>query len=308
MIARGATRRDVLATIAGGAILGAVWGAAFPALAMEGRPTIAVIGEQNAQLALIDAGSARALVFIGEPDDALLERLPAMLTVFRQRIDLVIGSAPTLAAHAGALSVRWNVRHAVTVSPAHESPSLPIPSTTVSDALDIALGEHVTLEIRVGHRDEWRTPDPGSGQPLWSLHVRRDTAAVTIVPDARSFAATLPGPSAVLIAPSAPSPELRAKSPARSLAINFDSESIDPAAGRRRGVDAHFSTRHRPLRPHYGRRRAAGVDGPSRRGLDGSGIARPVLLGSHPVPQHLALPARSGSWLLRRLRRRSRSR
>lgn len=228
MIDRAATRRDVIATIAGGAVLGAVWGAAFPALAMEGRPTIAVVGEQNAQLALIDAGSVRAMIFIGEPDVALMERLPAMLTVFRQRIDIVIGSVFALVAQAGALSDRWKVRHAVAICPVNGSPSLSIPSTTVSDALDIALEERVTLEIRVGHREEWRTPDPGSGPPLWSMHVRRDATAVSIVPDARSFAATLPGPSAVLIAPSAPSPEIRSKAPANSLAINFDSESIDP--------------------------------------------------------------------------------
>ncbi len=231
MTEQSATRRDLVATIAGGAVLGAVWGAAFPALAMEGRPTIAVVGADNAQLALIDAGSARALVFIGEPDDALLERLPAMLTVFRQRIDLVVGSLPALDAHAKDLSDRWSIRHAVMISATDDASTLPFTSNTVSGALDIALGEHVMLKIRVGHRDEWRTPDPGSGPPLWSIRVVRNTDVVSIVPDARSFGATLPGPAAVLISPSAPSPELRAKSPTNAIAINFDSESIDPSPG-----------------------------------------------------------------------------
>lgn len=224
----GTTRRELIATVAGGTVIGAMWGAAFPVLAMEGRPTIAVVGKDDAQLVLVDSGSARVLVLVGEPDNSLLDRLPAMLTVFRQRIDLVVGSLPALTAHIGALAYRWSLRQAIVLNATSDAPSLPIASDVVSNSLDVTLGNSVTLEIRVGHRDEWRTPVAGTLAPLWSIRVAQGDAAVSIVPDARSFAAMLPGPAAVLVSPSAPSPEVRAKGPTRSLAINFDSESIDP--------------------------------------------------------------------------------
>lgn len=223
----GANRREVVATIAGGAVLGALWGAAFPVLATEGRPTIAVIGERNAQVAVIDAGAARFLVLVGEPGESLLRRLPAMLTVFRQRIDVLVGTSPALVSHAHTVARKWRVRHAIVVSDTSDAPSLLMPSTIVADGIDISVGEKVRMELRIGHRDQWRWREPG-GMPMWSLRIMRGQSTVSIVPDVRSFAAIPPGPSALLIAPTAPPPELRAISPANALAVNYDSESIDP--------------------------------------------------------------------------------
>lgn len=225
-------RREVVATIAAGAVLGAVWGAAFPVLATEGRPTIAVIGERNAQLALVDAGAARLLVLVGEPDDRLLQRLPAMLTVFRQRIDVIVGTSTALIAHSQSLVRRWRVRHAIVMSNTADAPSLPVPATVVADGVDIEAGDTTRLALRIGYRDEWRLRGPG-GAPMWSLRIARGDSVVSIVPDARSFAAVPPGTSAVLVSPSAPPSELRAVSPASALAVNYDSDSIasPPGAG-----------------------------------------------------------------------------
>src|SRR5690606_41835668 len=61
------SRRAAFSSVASGLVLGAVWGATFPIVASESRPSIAIVGHRGAQLVLIDSGKARALVFLGDP-------------------------------------------------------------------------------------------------------------------------------------------------------------------------------------------------------------------------------------------------
>jgi hypothetical protein len=222
------SRREVASTIAGGALLGAIWGAAFPALATERRPTLAVIGKQTSQLTLLDSGLARALIISGEPDDDLFERLPAVMTVFRQRMDLIIGGSPILVARAKELADRWRARHAIVLSGSRSAPSLPMSSTVVSDVRQLSLGNEMSLQIRIGHRHEWRAATSSRSIPLWGISIHSQAARIAIAPDLASFLAVPPEPSSLLVAPDKPGQEMFTRGPAKAVAVNYDSSTLDP--------------------------------------------------------------------------------
>lgn len=223
-------RRNLVATIAGGALLGGLWGAAFPALATERRPTVSVVGEDNSQVVLVDSGTARALILAGEPEESLFEELPAMMTVFRQRIDLLIGGGPAIQSHVARLASRWRIRHALVMSTGVDAPSLPIASTVVSEAVDVELSTTVRGSVHIGHRNEWMAGAPAAQTPLWAIRIASGRASITIAPDVRSYAAIAPAPASVLVAPHAPSTALLAVSPVGAMAVNYDSHTIDPPA------------------------------------------------------------------------------
>lgn len=224
----GINRRELTSTIAGGALLGAIWGATFPILATERRPTLAVVGKGQTQLALLDSGQARALILSGEPDDDLLERLPAVMTAFRQRIDVIIGGSPMLMARTAELARRWRIRHAIVISGSRDAPSLPISSTVVSDARHLTLGTDMTLTLTIGHRHEWRSVTTSRSVPLWSINIEAHGGRVAITPDVTSFAAVPPERASLLVAPDMPGHELFARSPATAVAVNYDSSTINP--------------------------------------------------------------------------------
>lgn len=221
------SRRDLIATVTGGALLGALWGAAFPIVATERRPTIAVVGHRNAQVILIDVSSARVLLLSGEPDDEVLEVLPAMMTVFRQRIDVLIATPQVLGQHAMSFRKRWRVRHAIALG--HGPRPSAIPTTFVTDALDVSLDDDALMLLRIGHRSRWQTDTVPQSSDLWCATLQTPAGNVTIAPDVTSISAVGPEASTLMIVPDAPAPEILAVSPASALALNYDSDSIRTA-------------------------------------------------------------------------------
>lgn len=225
------SRRDLIATITGGAFLGAIWGAAFPIVATERRPTIAVVGHHHAQIALIDTSSARVLVMSGEPDDDLLDTLPAMLTVFRQRIDLIVASPEVLTQHAPKLRDRWRIRHAIALAGTSAQVPMAMPTTVVDSGVDVRLDDATNMMVRMGHRRGWIAGTGASSSALWCLTLDTSAGNIAVVPNVASVAAIGPPPATLLIAPDAPAPELQGISPAAALAVNYDSDSIRTMPG-----------------------------------------------------------------------------
>lgn len=222
----GRSRRDLIATVAGGTLLGALWGAAFPIVATERRPTISVVGHHRAQVALLDTSSSRVLLLSGEPDDKLLESLPAIMTMFRQRIDLIVATTSVLSHHAATLGRRWRIRHALALEGRSADIALSLPTSVVEDGIDARLDEHTHLRIRMGHRLEWMSALPGQESPLWCVTMETRAGNVVMVPDIGSFAAIGPPAATLLIAPDAPATELIRISPASAMAVNYDSDTI----------------------------------------------------------------------------------
>jgi hypothetical protein len=217
-------RRDLVTTIAVGALIGGVWGAAFPAVASESRPSVAVVGEGKSQIVLIDSTDVRALLLVGSPNPSLMECLPAMMTLFRQRVDLVIGSRSMLEAEAMALRDRWSLSHAISLQTALEPVALAMPATVVTDSLAIDLGAGLNLTVRIGHRDEWRTGHPQRTEPLWSVELMHAGGTIAIAPDVPSLEATGTGASSMLLMPEAPRHSVLRIHPTSALAVNYDSE------------------------------------------------------------------------------------
>lgn len=224
---RRATRRQAIATIASGAVLGGIWGAAFPALAMESRPTLSVVGRRNAQVVLIDSTDARALVLVGAPDDDLMSRLPAMMTMFRQRIDLIVGAQSILATRADRLRDRWTIIHAISLQSNETGEFLSMPATRVTGDIGISLGGGLSLICRVGHRDEWRSNGVKRESPLWTATLTHTGGTTVIAPDTASIAATSPPAASLIVTPDIPSPEVARRYPSRGFAANYDSASVE---------------------------------------------------------------------------------
>jgi hypothetical protein len=222
------SRRSVLATVVSGAVLGGIWGAAFPLVASENRPSLSVVGHKGAQLILIDSSEARALVMVGEPDDLLMDSLPAMMTLFRQRIDLLVAAQPVLVRHARRLQNRWAIRHALALEshPALDVP--PVPTTSVSDVVSVSLGRSITLQCEVAHRNDWDARVAPTDQILWTASLRHPGGQTVIASDMHSLDASSHRSGTLLI-----SPEIPLDGAARNfgaLACNYDSEAFEDAA------------------------------------------------------------------------------
>jgi hypothetical protein len=223
------SRRGLIATITGGSILGGIWATAFPALAMENRPTLALVGHRGAQLMVLDSSRARALILVGEPDDTLMSMLPAIMTVFRQRIDLMIGPGVVLAQHAGMLASRWSIERAITLGQAAPGEALAIPTTVLAGTIRLNLGAETTIVCRVGHRDEWKSDPPERASLFWTLTISHPGGAVTIAPDPLSLEVAAAPPATLLISPDIPPEEAVRRAPAEAFACNYDTDTIDRA-------------------------------------------------------------------------------
>jgi hypothetical protein len=162
----------------------------------------------------------------GEPDDELLETLPAIMTVFRQRIDLLVATPRVLAGRGIDLQRRWRIRHAISLGVSDVAPPSALPTTVVRDALDVSLNEDTRLLLRMGYRNAWRADEASPGSSLWNATLETPAGRVTIAPDVPSIAAIAPAPSALLIVPDAPAPEILGVSPSSGLAVNYDSDSL----------------------------------------------------------------------------------
>jgi hypothetical protein len=230
---RPVNRRELFTTIAGGVVLGGLWGVAFPVFARENRPSVAIVGHRHAQIALVDSSSARALILLGEPDDRLIDQLPAMMTLFRQRIDLVIGSDTALAPSAADLNARWTTKQAIAFQSTTRASNPPIPTITVLTPISIDLDGHVTLVCSPGHRDEWLASSPQRTSPIWSIELRHSGSTIVFAPDALSLASATPASATMIVTPDAPSQATLRRTTASAWAVNHDTvnEYFKPSDG-----------------------------------------------------------------------------
>jgi hypothetical protein len=224
------SRRAAFSSVASGIVLGTIWGATFPIVASENRPSLIVIGHHSSQIVLVDSGEARALVFLGVPDDALIERIPSMMTLFRQRIDIVIGTKSVLEQRAIASRSRWKIRHAIMMSGRTTTPGVNMPTTVISDSASIDLGRGMTLRCSVGHRNEWLVGNAAIPE-LWMTLVSHPSGDVALVPDEPSIEALGPLDATLIVMPEPAPSRITSMTPAKAIAINYDSDAAEEDAG-----------------------------------------------------------------------------
>jgi hypothetical protein len=224
-----ASRRSVVATLLSGAVLGGMWGAAFPVFASENRPSMAVVGHKGAQIVLLDSSEARVLLLVGDPDERLFDTLPAMMTLFRQRIDVLVASQPVLLRHVRELQDRWTIRHAISIQHRPELETASIPTTPVTDVVSVSLGANITLECQVSHRREWDARTQHGTSTLWTASVHHPGSRTLIAPDLASLEASTRQPATLLISPDLPTAALTDVRPYGAYACNYDGEGIEDA-------------------------------------------------------------------------------
>lgn len=209
--------------VAGGAgiALGSGWAAALRATTLPAHPSLAVVGAGTAQVALLDTTTARALILLGTPTEALLGQLPAMLTTLRQRIDVIIGGEWALEAPGAGFAGRWAVRHRLLVPATIGGDHAPDSAhqTTVTRDIALELGRNVVVEIRVTPRQEWRTTDAGSGT-VWCMTIRHAGNVIALGPDTTAAAELGPIQPSLAVAPGDEPDRLAATLQPASIAVN----------------------------------------------------------------------------------------
>lgn len=88
----------------------AIGGSAIAGFVVRGTPRLMVVGEEEWQIALLLVARTRVLILNGDPTPNSLEVIPMLLSVMRQRIDVVIGSSIALASLPSGFRKRWMVR------------------------------------------------------------------------------------------------------------------------------------------------------------------------------------------------------
>lgn len=194
------SRRNWLATSLAGMVAGGMWGGALRVLATPTGPTLSVIGRDTAQIALLDTLSVRVLVVINQPDSGLVDRIPALMTVMKQRIDIVIASTQGATSLGASFEARWNVNHTIIIpedfdvyrAPTSHARSLLNRGTTLD------LGRGVTVELMVTSRDGWNN---SPANLLWSMKVSHYGIAVVLGPNDASLLATSIDRPSLIVAP-----------------------------------------------------------------------------------------------------------
>jgi hypothetical protein len=196
------TRRALVRSLTAGGALGGLWAAGLRATGIPDVPTLSVAGTGASQVALLDTTGSRALVLLGTTPQELLDQVPAMLTILRQRIDLLIGDESNVDAIADHARDRWNVAHELvipTILGGRRDPTSPR-RTVVRGDLGIELDQGITASLTIAPRDEWKMASASEAAATrWALAVRRDGSEVVMGPAAEAvLLATAPRPSLVV--------------------------------------------------------------------------------------------------------------
>lgn len=224
------SRRELINVLTGGALIGGLWATAFTGFATEDDASLSVVGGRGAQVVIVDSKPERALILVGMPDDHLLERLPAMMTIFRQRIDIIIGSHVALEHLAASFRSRWNLSHAVVLRSDVASTPLSMATTTVVESARIDLGRKLTIDCHVGHRGEWSESIHDTEDDYWCIQIDHAAGRVIIAPNAASLETiTLPAAS-LLVVPEAPPKATLHRVQVSAIAANEDAKFLPDLA------------------------------------------------------------------------------
>ena len=227
MTASPATSRRVLVTsVIAGLVAGGAWGAALQAIARPSLPTLSVIGHGDAQIVLLDTTEVRVLVLLGNPGENLKMQMPALLTMFSQRIDLLIGTPTAVASFGVGFRDRWSVSHTLLVPESEEAGVNTASQTLISRNTRIALGGDISLALLLTTRNAWNTANPTRFP--WIVAVEGETPLAALAADQHSIAMLATHGVGLVVVPQA-SPERLAILPGpASLATNARDDLVAP--------------------------------------------------------------------------------
>jgi hypothetical protein len=211
-------RRTLVLSAVAGVITGGAWGAAIQALAKPSTPTLSIIGKRGTQVILLDTTRLRVLILCGTPDGELQAQIPALLTMLRQRIDILVGTSAALDALGHEFWQRWRVSHSLVLADGGTAGQDTSTQTWITGAVGAELGDGVSIDFSLTTRDEWDvTMEPRS---LWAVTVRAGWSVVTLAPDMDSaLVLSAPG-STLVVVPQGNANRLMATLLPASIAVN----------------------------------------------------------------------------------------
>lgn len=171
-------RRESLIAGALGAATGVVWAGGLGLLLNRHEPTLEVIGQGDALLALLDTGTFRALVVVG---DDLSDRMSSLLGVFRRRIDLLAGSQQGVATIRAKRSTGVRIGRTLVLDvPTGITGPMSETSPTGPAALRATLPDGMTLEFRTHVRGAWQKDATVSQS--WTITISRNGHRCVLAP------------------------------------------------------------------------------------------------------------------------------
>jgi hypothetical protein len=207
-----------------GAAIGTAWAAGLRATGMPSHATLSVVGDDSAQLVLLDTTNIRVLIVLGTPSSDLVDRVPAVMTVLRQRLDLVIAQESTVGSLGEAFTSRWAVRHHLIIPTSIATSLLPdLPDRTrVMGDMSVDLANDCRLELRGSPRQEWFTAHEQEPHGLWSVTLRQARNVVILAPDTSAAVATSTARPSLVVAPGADADLVLSKVAPGAIAMNAD--------------------------------------------------------------------------------------
>lgn len=222
------SRRATLGMLLGTGVIGAAWGTGFTALNGVRSPSATVVGADEWQLTLIEAGRCRVVIMMGTPDQSIGETLALVMGSFRQRIDMVIGAPAPLNRLPPGYRARWNVQNTIVLGGAATQIFTGKRGSITSPTL-VRLGSRLKLSFTPVIGNRWRASDASAGVPdRWIVSVESNSATICLAERLEDIAAASATPFAVAVAPQGDLRGAWSRNPLSAIAIN--NGHVPPAA------------------------------------------------------------------------------
>lgn len=194
-------RRSLVIGAITGVMAGGVWGAAIQRLATPSTPSLAIIGKRDAQIVLLDTTRIRVLILLGIPDEDLQLQIPALLTMLRQRVDIVIGSISAIESLGQEFMERWQVTKSLVFPESSVvRPGAPLQTSVTSD-MTADLGTGISLQLTSTMRGAWNAAE--APRNLWQVLITDGRTNVSLSPNVASALILAPQAATLLIIPRA---------------------------------------------------------------------------------------------------------
>lgn len=147
-----------------GMLATAISGSAIAAGVVRGDPRLLVVGEDRWQIALLLSSRIRVLILTGELSPDAMATIPMLLSVMRQRIDVVIGTSAGLSMLPNEFRQRWMVRRFILVA---DDGDASIRTRAVDQVL--YMPGAVRVEVSASPRNAWVKPSGEATRDAASL-------------------------------------------------------------------------------------------------------------------------------------------
>lgn len=212
------SRRTVSGLILAGGLVGAGWATGLGVLARGVHPQVFVLGKNDWQVVLLEHGSARVVVLLGDGANEADAALEIMLSSLRQHVDVVIGERQFLA-ELGTSNRKWKSATHIVLD-AENLSTVSGRSVTPSGSVTIQAGD-IAIEVVQQPRNAWLS----DRAPEWVWHVTASVGAIGLTMAHTIDIASIYAPetAALLVAPTLGSDAFPHVVARRSLAVNADS-------------------------------------------------------------------------------------